>query len=77
MLRGQNPLGLLDFPLQLVHGPEVLGNVGAGLLLVDPDEAVNDAVVEVLTTKMGITRGGQDLKDTIINGKKGDVESSP
>jgi hypothetical protein len=76
LLGRQGPLGLLDLPLQLAHGPEVLGSVGAGLLLVELDEVVNDTVVKVLTTKVGVTSGGQDLEDTIIDGEKGDIEGS-
>ena len=72
-MRGQSPLDLLDLPLQLVHDPEVLGN---SFLLVDLDGVVNDVVFKVLATKMGITHGGQDLKDAITDGKKGDIESS-
>ena len=76
LLRGQSPLSLLDLPLQLAHGPEILGNVGTGLLLVALDKVVDDAVVEVLTTKMGITSSSQDLKDTLVNGEEGNIESS-
>jgi len=76
LLRGQSPFSLLDLPLQLAHGPEILGNVGTGLLLVALDEVVNDAVVEVFTTEMGITSSSQDLKDAFVNGEEGNIESS-
>jgi len=76
LLRGQSPFGLLDLPLQLAHGPEIFGDVGTGLLLVALDEVVNDAVVEVLTTEMGITSSSQDLKNTFVNGEEGNIESS-
>ena len=76
LLRRQSSLSLLNFPLQLAHGPEILGNVGTGLLLVTLDEVVDDAVVEVLTTKVGITSGGQDLEDTFVNREERNIESS-
>ena len=76
LLRRQGPLGLFDLPLQLAHSPEVTGNVGTRLLLVELDEVVDDTVVEVLTTEMGITGGSQDLEDSVIDGEKGDIESS-
>jgi NAD-specific glutamate dehydrogenase len=76
LLAGEGPLGLLDLTLQFTESAEVLGNVGAGLLLVLLDEEVHNAVVEIFTTKMGVTSGSQDLEDTIIDGKEGDIESS-
>ena len=76
LLRRQSPFGLFDFPLQLAHSPEVLGNIGTSLGLVDFDEVVNDTVVKVLTTKVGVTSGSQNLKDTVIDGEEGNIESS-
>lgn len=37
---------------------------------------VNDTVVKVFTTKMGVTSGSQDFEYTVFNGKKRDIESS-
>ena len=76
LLRGQSPLGLLNLPLQFAHSPEVTGNVSTGLLLVKFDEVVNDTVVEVLSPKVGITSGSQDLKHTVIDGEQGDIKGS-
>ena len=58
LLRGQCPLGFLDLPLQFSHSPEVRRNVGAGVLLVEFDEVIDDTIVEILTTKVGITSRG-------------------
>ena len=66
----QGPLDLLDFPLQLARSPEVGGNVGTSLLLVELDEVVNDIVVKVLTA------GSQDLEDAAIYGEKGNTKGS-
>ena len=32
--------------------------------------------MEIFTFKMGITGGSQDLENTILNGKEGDIEST-
>jgi hypothetical protein len=76
LLVGQSALGLFNLTLQLAHGTKVRGDIGTGLLLVLLDEVVDNTVVEVLTTKVSITSGSQYLEDTVINGKKGDIEGS-
>ena len=40
------------------------------------DEVVNEAVVEVLTTKVSITSGGLDLEDTLFDRQERDIKSS-
>ena len=67
LLAGEGPLRLLDFALELAEGLEVLRDVSAGLLLVLLDEVVHDTVVEVLTTKVSVTSGSQDLKDAVVD----------
>ena len=37
---------------------------------------VHEAVVEVLTTQVGVTGSGLDLEDTLLDGKKRHIESS-
>lgn len=64
---------LFDLTLQLAECPVVLEDVGSSLLLVLLDHAVDDAVVEVLATKIGVTSGSQDLK---VDGQEGDIDSS-
>lgn len=76
MLAGESTLGLLNFALQLAHGTLVGRDVGTGLLLVGLGEVVNDTVVEVLATKVGVSGSGQDLEDAVIDGEKGNIESS-
>ena len=49
-------------------------DVCACLLLVLLDKLFNDTVIKVFTTKMGITGSSQDLKDTVVDGEKRNVE---
>jgi hypothetical protein len=37
---------------------------------------VNETLVKVLTTKVGVTSGSQDLKDAVLDGKERDIEST-
>jgi len=76
LLAGECPLSLLDFTLELAQSAEVLGDVGTGLLLVGLDKVVHDTVIEIFTTKMGVTGGSQNLEDTIINGEERNIEGS-
>jgi hypothetical protein len=39
-------------------------------------EVVDEAVVEILTSQVGVTGGGLDLEDTLLNGQEGDIEGS-
>ena len=45
----------------------VLAQVNALVLLEVSCQPVDNSLVKVVTTKMGVTRGGQHLKDTIAN----------
>jgi hypothetical protein len=40
------------------------------------DEIVDDTVVEIFTSEMGITSSRQDFKDTAVDGKSGDIKSA-
>jgi hypothetical protein len=35
---------------------------------------VDQPVVKVLTTQVGVTRGGLDLKDAVVDAQQGDIE---
>jgi len=52
--------------------------VGGEVLLVLPlellDKVVDESVVEVLTTQVGVTGSGLDLEDTLLNGEERDIE---
>jgi hypothetical protein len=54
--------------------------VGRDILLVLAlellDKVVDETVIEIFTTKMGITSSSLDFEDTIFNGKEGDIEGT-
>jgi hypothetical protein len=64
LLRGEGTLGLLDLALEFTHGLGVLGDIDIVFLVVLLGEVVDDTVVKVLTTEMGVTGSSLDLKDT-------------
>ena len=37
---------------------------------------VHDSLIEILSSEMSVTVGGNDLKDTVINSKDGHIEST-
>merc|ERR1711937_169046 len=57
VLGAEGALGLLDLAAELLHGAVVLANVLAVLLLVQLDKVVHDALVKVLTAKVGDIKG--------------------
>jgi hypothetical protein len=75
-LRRKGTLGLLGLTLELAHGLEVLGDVDVVLLVVALGEVVDDTLVEILTTKMGVTSGGQNLEDAVVDGQERDIEGT-
>ena len=40
------------------------------------DKVLHDALVEVLSAQVGVSVGGEDLKDAVGDGEQGDIESS-
>ncbi len=40
------------------------------------NEVVDESVIEILTTQVGVTSSGLDLEDTLLDGKERDIESS-
>jgi hypothetical protein len=40
------------------------------------DKVVDETVVKVFTSQMGVTGSSLDLEDTLLNGQDGDIESS-
>ena len=56
-------LGFLNLTPQLLDGTDVLAEILALLLLVELDEVLHDALVEVLSSKMGVSVGGDDLEE--------------
>ena len=39
-------------------------------------KVVDEAIIEIFTSEMGITSSGLDLKNTLLNGEERDIESS-
>ena len=40
------------------------------------DEVVDETVIEIFTSQVGVTSGGLDFEDTLLNAQKGDIEGS-
>lgn len=76
LLRREGTLGLLSFTLELAHSLEVLGDIDVVLLVVGLGQVVDDTLIEILTTKVGVTGGSQDLEDTALNGEQRDIEGT-
>lgn len=76
MSRRQSALGLFDFTTEFLDGTVILTDVLALLLLVQLDEVVHDTLIEIFTTQMSITVGGNDLEDTIVDGQQRNIEST-
>lgn len=66
-LGGEDLLGALNFTTELLERLLVTVGIKAGLLLEGLEEVLHGALIKVLTTKMGITGSGNDLKDAVIN----------
>ena len=77
LLNRENSLRALDRLLQLAHGALVLGDVCAGLLLVGFYQVVDDTIVEVFSTKVGISCSGENLVRPVLDGEQRDIERSP
>ena len=73
---GQGALCPLASGAQTADSPLVVADVLLVLALELCDEVVHHAVVEIFPTKMSVTSGGLDLKDTIFNGQDGHVEGT-
>merc|ERR1719431_1335261 len=73
---GKGPLGPLAGGPQPPQGALVALHVLLVLPLELVDKVVNHAVVEVFTSKVGVSGGGLHLEDTLLNGQDGDIEGS-
>jgi hypothetical protein len=76
MAVGKSTLGALDLPAELLNSLLVLGSVLAALLLEELEHVVHDAPVEVLTSKMCVSVGGDNLEHTVVDGEHGHIEGS-
>jgi len=55
---------------------DILLNVDGVLLLEELAEVVSDTLVEIFSSEMGITGGGEHLEDTVVDGEEGDIEGT-
>merc|ERR1740124_484110 len=70
-------LGLLALGAETTEGSVVSLDVDAtGLLLEFGHAELDESVVEIFATEMGVPVGGLDLEDTILNGEEGHIESA-
>lgn len=65
---------------QRQHSPTQGASGGAQVLLELAlelsGEVVDQALIEVLTTQVGVTSGGLHLEDTLLNGQQGHIEGA-
>jgi len=73
---GEISLGLLDLVLQLLESSSITLNVFLVLLLEDLDEMLGNSLIEIFSSKMGITSSGNDLENSVIDGEEGNIEST-
>jgi hypothetical protein len=73
---GERPLGPLAGRPQPPERPRVAGNVLLGLPLELLHEVVDQAVVEVLASQMGVAGCSLDLEDALLDGEERDVEGA-
>lgn len=73
---GEGALGTLTSSAETAEGTRVGGQVLLVLALELLDEVVDETVVEVLTTQVGVTSSGLDLEDTLLDGQEGDIEGT-
>src|SRR5882724_6591178 len=73
---GEGDLGLLGFLLDALEGVGLLAEVHALLAFEFVENPVDDFVVPIVTTEVGVAIGGLHLEDTVADFQDGDVERS-
>ena len=74
--RGELDLGLLGGLAQSLHRHGVLRQVDALVLLELADQVVDDALVEVVATQVGVAVGGLHLDEVLAHLEDRDVEGA-
>ena len=76
MSAGQDSLGLLALGSEATHSSGVTLDLNTGLLLESGHAEFDKDIIEIFTTEMGVTIGGLDLENTILDFEEGDIESA-
>ena len=71
---GELDLSFLGSFLQALHGHRVLAQVDALVLLEAVDEPIDDHLVEVITSQVGITVCGEHLEHAVAKVEDGDIK---
>lgn len=74
--RRQLNLGLLGSLTDTLNGHAVTSKVESRSLLELANHVANQVDIEILTTKVGVTVGGLDLEDTVLDLEDGDIEGT-
>ena len=76
LLAGECTLGFLNLTFELSKRTQIASDVCTRLLLVKFDEVVDDPVIEVLASQVGVISGGQHLKNAIVDQQEGYIKST-
>lgn len=74
--RGQLDLGLLSSLADALNGHTVTGEVNTRGLLEVGNHVADEVNIEILTTQVGVTVGGLNLKNTVLDLQNRDIEST-
>lgn len=76
MASTERSLGLLDFTTQFLHSSVVLADIFALLLLIQFDEMIHYALIEIFAAQVGVAIGSDDLEHTVVDGKQTHIEGA-
>merc|ERR1719457_368818 len=72
----KSSLCLFNLTSKLLNSTDILSEILTLLFLVQLNEMLHDTLVKVLSSQVSITVGGNNLKDTIVNGQQGNIEGA-
>mmetsp|Transcript_43165 Transcript_43165/g.90365 ORF Transcript_43165/g.90365 Transcript_43165/m.90365 type:complete len:339 (+) Transcript_43165:900-1916(+) len=72
----QSTLGTLNLTAKLLHSLLVFGGVLVRLLLEQFKDIIDNTTIEILSTQMSVTVGGDNLKNTVVDSEKRHIESA-
>lgn len=74
--RRKNTLSTFALSTETSHGSWIVSNVDVLLLEEVSSAEFDELVIEIFTTKMGVTSSSLDFEDTVVESKEGDIEST-